>query len=111
MEPLPSSFSVTRVFQLHRVEDRNRDCTRALRFERYVQFLRATARKSGMRDIEYARDERRSSPRSARPFAAIGAGNLSRAARELAGCARTSCALVSIRDDGGQGTVALLERV
>ncbi len=45
------------------------------------------------------------------PFAATGARILSQAAKELAAMAAGSRAIVSICADGGQGTVALLERV
>lgn len=45
------------------------------------------------------------------PFAATGARILSQATKELAGFAKGSRAIVSICADGGQGTVALLERV
>jgi acetyl-CoA C-acetyltransferase len=45
------------------------------------------------------------------PFAATGARILSQAAKELAEMARGSKALVSVCADGGEGTVALLERV
>ncbi|BCW90780.1 3-ketoacyl-CoA thiolase FadI [Alphaproteobacteria bacterium SO-S41] len=44
------------------------------------------------------------------PFAATGARILSQAAKELAGFPAGSRAIVSICADGGQGTVALLER-
>ncbi len=45
------------------------------------------------------------------PFAATGARILSQAAKELAVMASGSRAIVSVCADGGQGTVALLERV
>ena len=45
------------------------------------------------------------------PFAATGARILSQATKELAGFPKGSRAIVSICADGGQGTVALLERV
>jgi acetyl-CoA C-acetyltransferase len=45
------------------------------------------------------------------PFAATGARILSQAAKELTAMTRGSRAIVSICADGGQGTVALLERV
>jgi acetyl-CoA C-acetyltransferase/acetyl-CoA acyltransferase len=45
------------------------------------------------------------------PFAATGARILSQAAKELAGMPTGSRAIVSVCADGGQGTVALLERV
>jgi acetyl-CoA acetyltransferase family protein len=45
------------------------------------------------------------------PFAATGARILSQAAKELAAMASGARAIVSICADGGQGTVALLERV
>ncbi|HVN01067.1 MAG TPA: thiolase family protein [Caulobacteraceae bacterium] len=45
------------------------------------------------------------------PFAATGARILSQAAKELAGFPPGSRAIVSVCADGGQGTVALLERV
>jgi acetyl-CoA C-acetyltransferase/acetyl-CoA acyltransferase len=45
------------------------------------------------------------------PFAATGARIMSQAAKELAAMASGSRAIVSICADGGQGTVALLERV
>ena len=44
------------------------------------------------------------------PFAATGARILSQAAKELAGKPSGSLAIVSVCADGGQGTVALLER-
>ncbi len=44
------------------------------------------------------------------PFAATGARILSQAAKELAAMAPGSRAIVSVCADGGQGTVALLER-
>jgi acetyl-CoA acetyltransferase family protein len=44
------------------------------------------------------------------PFAATGARILSQAAKELAAMPKASRAVVSICADGGQGTVALLER-
>ncbi|MBV9512297.1 MAG: acetyl-CoA C-acyltransferase, partial [Caulobacteraceae bacterium] len=44
------------------------------------------------------------------PFAATGARILGQAAKELAALAPGSRALVSVCADGGQGTVALLER-
>jgi acetyl-CoA acetyltransferase len=45
------------------------------------------------------------------PFAATGARILSQAAKELTAMASGSRAIVSVCADGGQGTVALLERV
>jgi len=45
------------------------------------------------------------------PFAATGARILSQAAKELAAMAPGTRAIVSVCADGGQGTVALLERV
>jgi len=45
------------------------------------------------------------------PFAATGARILSQAAKELSAMAPGSRAIVSVCADGGQGTVALLERV
>ena len=45
------------------------------------------------------------------PFAATGARILSQAAKELAAMEPGSRAVVSVCADGGQGTVALLERV
>jgi acetyl-CoA C-acetyltransferase/acetyl-CoA acyltransferase len=45
------------------------------------------------------------------PFAATGARILSQAAKELAALPAGSRAIVSVCADGGQGTVALLERV
>lgn len=45
------------------------------------------------------------------PFAATGARILSQAAKELTALPRGSRAVVSICADGGQGTVALLERI
>jgi acetyl-CoA C-acetyltransferase len=45
------------------------------------------------------------------PFAATGARILSQAAKELAAMPAASRAIVSVCADGGQGTVALLERV
>jgi acetyl-CoA C-acetyltransferase/acetyl-CoA acyltransferase len=45
------------------------------------------------------------------PFAATGARILSQAAKELSGLPAGSRAIVSLCADGGQGTVALLERV
>jgi acetyl-CoA C-acetyltransferase/acetyl-CoA acyltransferase len=45
------------------------------------------------------------------PFAATGARILSQAAKELSGMAPGARAIVSVCADGGQGTVALLERV
>ena len=45
------------------------------------------------------------------PFAATGARILSQAAKELAAMPTGSRAIVSVCADGGQGTVALLERV
>jgi acetyl-CoA C-acetyltransferase/acetyl-CoA acyltransferase len=45
------------------------------------------------------------------PFAATGARILSQAAKELAAMATGSRAIVSLCADGGEGTVALLERV
>jgi acetyl-CoA C-acetyltransferase/acetyl-CoA acyltransferase len=45
------------------------------------------------------------------PFAATGARILSQAAKELAALPPASRAIVSVCTDGGQGTVALLERV
>ncbi|HEY1449094.1 MAG TPA: acetyl-CoA C-acyltransferase, partial [Caulobacteraceae bacterium] len=45
------------------------------------------------------------------PFAATGARILSQAAKELTAMAPGSRAVVSVCADGGQGTVALLERV
>ena len=45
------------------------------------------------------------------PFAATGARILSQAAKELAAMPAGSRAIVSVCADGGQGTVALLERV
>jgi acetyl-CoA C-acetyltransferase len=45
------------------------------------------------------------------PFAATGARILSQAAKELASMPRGARAIVSVCADGGQGTVALLERV
>jgi acetyl-CoA C-acetyltransferase/acetyl-CoA acyltransferase len=45
------------------------------------------------------------------PFAATGARILSQAAKELGGLAKGARAIVSLCADGGQGTVALLERV
>jgi acetyl-CoA C-acetyltransferase len=45
------------------------------------------------------------------PFAATGARILSQAAKELAAMTKGSRAIVSICADGGQGTVALLERI
>jgi acetyl-CoA acetyltransferase len=44
------------------------------------------------------------------PFAATGARILSQAAKELAAMPSGSRAIVSVCADGGQGTVALLER-
>ncbi|MGH7024941.1 MAG: thiolase family protein [Caulobacteraceae bacterium] len=45
------------------------------------------------------------------PFAATGARILSQAAKELAGLPGGASAIVSVCADGGEGTVALLERV
>ena len=45
------------------------------------------------------------------PFAATGARILSQAAKELTAMPSGSRAIVSVCADGGQGTVALLERV
>jgi acetyl-CoA C-acetyltransferase/acetyl-CoA acyltransferase len=45
------------------------------------------------------------------PFAATGARILSQATKELAAMPKGSRAIVSVCADGGQGTVALLERV
>jgi acetyl-CoA C-acetyltransferase len=45
------------------------------------------------------------------PFAATGARILSQAAKELSAMPRDSYALVSVCADGGEGTVALLQRV
>ena len=45
------------------------------------------------------------------PFAATGARILSQAAKELTAMAKGSKAIVSVCADGGEGTVALLERV
>ncbi|HEY4123091.1 MAG TPA: acetyl-CoA C-acyltransferase [Rhizomicrobium sp.] len=45
------------------------------------------------------------------PFAATGARILSQATKELSAMAKGSRAIVSVCADGGQGTVALLERV
>jgi acetyl-CoA acetyltransferase len=45
------------------------------------------------------------------PFAATGARILSQAAKELAALPAGSRAIVSVCADGGQGTVALLQRV
>jgi acetyl-CoA C-acetyltransferase len=45
------------------------------------------------------------------PFAATGARILSQAAKELAGMATGSLAIVSVCADGGQGTVALLQHI
>jgi acetyl-CoA C-acetyltransferase/acetyl-CoA acyltransferase len=45
------------------------------------------------------------------PFAATGARILSQAAKELAAMAAGARGVVSVCADGGQGTVALLERV
>jgi acetyl-CoA acetyltransferase len=45
------------------------------------------------------------------PFAATGARILSQAAKELTSAPKGARAIVSICADGGQGTVALLERV
>ena len=45
------------------------------------------------------------------PFAATGARILSQATKELAAMPAGSRAIVSVCADGGQGTVALLERV
>ncbi len=45
------------------------------------------------------------------PFAATGARILSQAAKELAAMPAGSRAIVSVCADGGQGTVALLQRV
>ncbi len=45
------------------------------------------------------------------PFAATGARILSQAAKELTAMAKGARGIVSICADGGQGTVALLERV
>jgi len=45
------------------------------------------------------------------PFAATGARILSQAAKELAAMTAGSRAIVSVCTDGGEGTVALLERV
>jgi acetyl-CoA C-acetyltransferase len=45
------------------------------------------------------------------PFGATGARILSQASKELAAMSRGARAIVSVCADGGQGTVALLERV
>jgi acetyl-CoA C-acetyltransferase/acetyl-CoA acyltransferase len=45
------------------------------------------------------------------PFAATGARVLSQAAKELSAMPKGSRGMVSVCADGGQGTVALLERV
>ena len=45
------------------------------------------------------------------PFAATGARILSQATKELASMPRGARAIVSVCADGGQGTVALLERI